>query len=244
MDRKSARRINRRFYGWIYRVGYRAVHIFKRRLKVVGTERISDRPSVFISRHMNGYGPFSVMAWCDIPRLRIWILASFLEKESCYHQYADYTFSQRLGWPKWASAACAWVLCRVVPWFDRSMGALPVYRGSREIIKTLKMSVESLHDGQNILVMPETDILDREEHTGQLYAGFVQLGRLYCKAYGADTLDFYPVYTDKEDNTIYIRPPVTFHAGRPYQQERDRMLEALRVGMSAEDVWQKEYHEE
>jgi len=235
MDKKAVYAINRRFYGWIYRFVYFVLRHLVPQMKVYGRENLNlEEPAVYISRHMNGYGPYSVLGWADIPRLRMWALGVFMQRDTCYKQYADYTFSQRLGWPRWLSCAAAWVCSRIVPWFDHSMRELPVYRGSKDIVKTMKMTVEALQAGDNVLVMPERDITDGGEQVSEVYGGFVQIGRLYCKACGKPSIAFYPIYTDAETKSVHIRPAVTFYRDRPWHEERDRVLEELRHGMSAD----------
>ncbi|MDD4797693.1 MAG: hypothetical protein PHO66_07995 [Eubacteriales bacterium] len=232
MEERCARQINRKFYGKFFHFGRWLARRVVPRMRVEGWENVNGSPAIFVGRHMDMYGPVTIMAWASIPRLRAWVLYKFMDKQTCYHHYATYTMMKRRGYPALWSKILARILSWLVPPLCRSLRAIPVYRGSKDIIRTMKQSVEALEQGDSILVMPEIDYVDRDDAVGELYAGFIQLGRLYCAKTRCKSIAFVPVYSDMQRSAVCIRQPVVFHADQPFQQERIRVMEQLKHGLS------------
>lgn len=228
MDPKAVYKENKSFYGKMYHIARWAVRNFWHHFKVLGLENLDRGAAVFVARHLDMVGPVSVIAWAPIPKLRTWALSTFTDAEATRKHFGHYTLPQRRGVPKFLCMPLATVLSWVVPGLCQSLRCIPVYRGSRDIIKTMKLSVDALERGESLLVMPEVDYADRENPVGDLYSGFVQLGRLYCKRNKTPTVKFYPICTDRKARTVTICPAVEFCAAQPYQSERDRVLEKLR----------------
>lgn len=232
MEERCARKINKKFYGGFCHFGRWLARIVLPKMRVEGWENVKDGPAIFVGRHMDMYGPVSILAWASIPRLRTWVLYKFLDKKTCYEHYSTYTMPERLGYSSFFSKILARILSWLVPPLCRSIRGIPVYRGSRDIVKTMKLSVQALENGQSILLMPEVNYIDRQNTVGELYAGFIQLGRLYCSKNHRQSIEFVPIYSDRQRRAVCIRQPVTFYADRPYQQERDRVVEELKQGLS------------
>ena len=63
-------------------------------------------PCVYICSHSNMAGPLTTLAQLPFP-VRPWVLHLFFDREDCRRQFADYTFSQRFGMPKWLAGVLA-----------------------------------------------------------------------------------------------------------------------------------------
>ena len=49
---------------------------------------------------------------------------------------------------------------------------IPVYRGSRKVVQTFKLSVAALRKGHSIAIFPDIDYSDSSSATKDLYDGF------------------------------------------------------------------------
>ncbi len=147
---------------------------------------------VYVVHHRNMSGPVhSLIFLPDMPRP--WILHVFLEKESCFQQYSQYTFVKRFGWPALPARAAARILSWIVPPMLRSFGAIPVYREWRQTRKTLDETVEALRRGESVVLCPDVEYASSQAATGKIYKGFLRLDELYYEQTGGH-LRFVPVF--------------------------------------------------
>ena len=103
-----------------------------------------EGPTVFVCSHGDMAGPLATQCWLPFPT-RPWVLHVFLSREECRRQYRDYTFTQRFGLPRPAAALLAWAVSGYASALVRSVGAIPVYRGSARLKETFRRTVEALH---------------------------------------------------------------------------------------------------
>lgn len=130
------------------------------------------------------------------------------------------------------TTAVAKPLCRlvtviiepVVLWIIREVKAIPVYKGSKKIIETLDISVNSLAAGSNIAIF--LDNVENNDYTGQKDSGFVHLAMEYYVKYGK-VLYFYPVYIDQKRMEISIGVPITYFPENGHKEEEQRVLAIL-----------------
>ena len=96
----------------IYPIWFHALRFLMRpawkKLTIRGAENLTQ-PSVFVTRHLNNYGPLAVYLFCPF-EFHLWSYYAFLEPEAYYQHCSEYTFSQRMGLPMWAAKALAWML--------------------------------------------------------------------------------------------------------------------------------------
>src|SRR5690606_18665802 len=116
----------------------------------------SEGPVVYVGHHQNLFGPFIMCLSFPVP-FHLWILHVFLDKDACFEHYRHYTFSKRFGWNKWFASIVAFFVSRFIPPLLRSGKGIPVYRGTRQLFKTLDESVATLKDGNSIAVFPDID---------------------------------------------------------------------------------------
>jgi 1-acyl-sn-glycerol-3-phosphate acyltransferase len=221
-------------YGPLFRLCRAFWHLTHRRHPVYGLEHVNEQPAVFIGRHQDMYGPVEMMAWLPL-EFRVWTLAKLMDRKQCYAHFSGYTFPERHRMPRSVAKLAAAIVAPLAQAFLRSMGAIPVHRGTKEILTTFRLSVQALKDGHNLLIMPERDYTDKGQDAGELYTGFVHLAQMYYRATGR-ALSFYPVYPSKEHSSIYVEQPIRFDPSAPFSAERERVVAALQAELSRHSV--------
>lgn len=184
-------------------------------------DELMDSPAVYISHHQNLFGPLAAQLW--FPKsLHVWILHVFLDREACYKQYAEYTFSQRFRMNKTLAKWCAWLLSYAIPKFLNSGKGIPVYRGSRKIMETFRITVEALMKGDSIVIFPDRDYSDESSGVKEMYDGFLYIEKYYHKAAGKH-VQFVPLYVSKKQTMLITGEPVCFRDGEDFNHERKRV---------------------
>ena len=182
--------------------------------------------------HGDMAGPLATQCWLPFPT-RPWVLHVFLSREECRRQYRDYTFTQRFGLPRPAAALLAWAVSGYASALVRSVGAIPVYRGSARLKETFRRTVEALQAGDPVIVFPDVDYTDRSGDMGEIYDGFLLIDRFWQRV--SDTpLDFVPLRLDRKARRIAAGEAVRFDRTAPRQGETVRVREALLRGLNGE----------
>ena len=191
-----------------------------------------EGPTVFVCSHGDMAGPLATQCWLPFPT-RPWVLHVFLSREECRRQYRDYTFTQRFGLPRPAAALLAWAVSGYASALVRSVGAIPVYRGSARLKETFRRTVEALQAGDPVIVFPDVDYTDRSGDMGEIYDGFLLIDRFWQRV--SDTpLDFVPLRLDRTARRIAAGEAVRFDRTAPRQGETVRVREALLRGLNGE----------
>ena len=191
-----------------------------------------EGPTVFVCSHGDMAGPLATQCWLPFPT-RPWVLHVFLSREECRRQYRDYTFTQRFGLPRPAAALLAWAVSGYASALVRSVGAIPVYRGSARLKETFRRTVEALQAGDPVIVFPDVDYTDRSGDMGEIYDGFLLIDRFWQRV--SDTpLDFVPLRLDTAARRITAGEAVRFDRTAPRQGETVRVREALLRGLNGE----------
>ena len=189
-------------------------------------------PTVYVCSHGNLRGPLATLCWLPFA-VRPWVRYVFADRETCRAQYRDYTFSQRFGMPKPAAAAAAWAVSGYVSALMRSMGAIPVYRGTAQIRDTFRETVAALQAGDGVLIFPDVDYTDESGDVGEVYEGFLLLERFWRRV-SDRPLRFVPMRLDAAGRRITTGNAVSFDRAAPWKAEMQRVKEALRAEMNGE----------
>ena len=187
-------------------------------------------PVVFISHHQNMLGPITNLIWLDQP-VHIWALAVFCDKTTCYQQYTQYTFTKRFGWPKWLACLCAAPLSLFISAILKDGQAIPVYRGSRDITKTFRLSQQALGKGEPLLIFPDIDYSSNAAEVGDIYNGFLHLEKDYYQETGQH-LPFVPLYVDKNSHRILAAAPILFPDDVPFLEARTQIAKKLQQSLN------------
>lgn len=203
------------------------VRVFSSRYRVCpSNEKERIEPVVYVVHHQNLRGPILSLAWLNIP-LRLWALSVFSDQRTCFRQYYDYTFTQRLGMPKGIAALIAFPVSFCVSGIMQVIRAIPVFRGSRAIANTFRQSITALINGENLLISPDIDYSDSSANMGEMYDGFLDLERYYLKQTGHH-LAFVPLHISKRKHCIYEGKAVYFTTEGDFKREKAKVYDRLR----------------
>ncbi len=191
-----------------------------------------DRPTVFVSHHQNMLGPVAIMLWLseDII-LRLWGLDVFAKQQDAYDHYMSYTLTDRFGLPKTLAHLLACPLSYYVAHLFDSAGAVAVHRQSREIIHTLKESVQLLSKGQSLLIFPDIDYSSDQQRMGSIYQGFLHLEKYYRRAHD-QSIQFVPLFADDEAKRIRFGKPLSFDADRSFIDQREEVAQRIQDSLN------------
>ncbi len=191
----------------------------------------ASAPAVYVVHHQNMAGPIRAVAHLPL-EAHVWALAPFCDAKACFHQYYGYTFTKRFGMPKPLAFICAKLVSGAVSGIVRGCGGIPVYRGSKDIVKTMHLSQQALEKGENILLCPDVDYSSSEAEIGAVYEGFLHLEKTYFRATGAH-LAFVPVGLYAPTKTVRIGRPVLFEDGVSFARQKGQVALRLRRAITA-----------
>lgn len=218
----------------IYSRGFRLLvwflKLFDSRWRVEGEEIARYRPCLFVSRHLDNIGPVALFLQMPV-QFRLWVLADLIGKDENYAHLSGYTFSKRLGYPMWLSKLLAWIICGPAHWVFMAMDAIPVYRGSREMVKTTALTLEALKNDQNVMILTDKSYTNKADSVGELYSGFIHIAKKYRQMTGKD-LHIVPVLPDKAARTLRFSAPLIYCEEAGYAQEKERLLALLTQTLS------------
>ena len=185
----------------------------------------TDKPVVYVSHHQNMFGPVNVLLW--YPKfMRVWGLSVFIDQQACYNHYVNYTFTQRFKMPPFIAKPLAWGVSYFVSRLAQSARVIPVYRRSRQIIRTLKESVETLQAGASVLIFPDIDYASDDSEVGRIYEGFLNLEKYYNLKTG-EHINFVPLYANQDTKEILYGQAIRFDKDREFIDQRDEKAQEL-----------------
>lgn len=190
--------------------------------KVVG--KIPDSPTVFIVHHQNMSGP--VHAILTLPKhAHLWVLRVFFDRKECYDQYMNYTFTKRFGMPKFLASPLAFIISLAVPMVMHSFSAIPVYRNTRDILKTFQLSGDALLRGESLIISPDVNYDDDSRSMGEIYTGFLHLEKNYF-AKTKKHLSFVPISYNTKEKTLFIADAIQFDDSG-YNNQKDEIAKKI-----------------
>ena len=211
---------------------------FIRTLGKVFTKKYKSRvlppedAAVYICRHLNMRGPITTIVRLGFD-VHPMILSCFFDKDECYRQYAEFTFTERLGKKKKKRNFKAYAASRVVPGVMKSLGAIPVYRGAdSDSLQTLRTALEHLKNGESVIVYPDIDYTAGYETESELYEGFLLLGQLYKRDTGK-SLRFIPLYIDDTDKTVKEYRHIYID---DFRKERRQAYDYIKAGINGKET--------
>lgn len=207
--------------------------------KVIGTNNVKedDVPIIFVCNHLVVYGP--IIANLHLPfYFRSWIISGMLSKDNIAKQLIG-GINEVLKWvPEFMRDKLPRILAPFILYVLTSLDPIPVFRGNmRDVLSTLRLTVEAMEYGDNILIFPENPEADNQDEHYKLdgispfFQGFATIGSDYFKRTGNCTT-FYPVYVDKTEKTIEIGEGITFEPSNKRNIEKQRIVDYLYAWMS------------
>lgn len=202
----------------------------KRPTLQVFSENLKD-PVVYVSHHQNMYGPVNVLKWYP-EFVRTWIFSAFMDYQTCYHHYVDYTLTERFG----LSSGIAKIVAVPFAWFmstlTQSAQGIPVYRQSREVIQTMRQSVAALENGTSLLVFPDIDYSDDSTLVKEIYAGFLYVEKYYYRKMKKH-VPFVPIVAMKQTNEIRVGEPIYFSGEGSFFKQRKAVAAEIQQALNA-----------
>lgn len=218
-------------YGLFFRLGRRLARILLPTFRLRQIPERLDEPIVFVSHHQNMMGPFSIMIWLPFP-VRLWALSFMADEEECYRQFAEYTFPKRLHLPQSLANLLAYPSAKVSTAMLKSIGMIPVYRQSRQIVVTMRESIKALKRRDPLLIFPDINYQQTDDQVGDIYEGFLNLEKYYYRREG-ERISFVPIYSNIEKRLIRIGHGLQFPHKEDFVTERQAMAEKLRESLNA-----------
>ncbi len=205
--------------------------------RVIGKEHVDleHGPVVFVGNHLEIYGPLITNLYLPF-YFRSWIISSMLDEEIVAAQLKNGVNNVFSFLPAKLRARLPRVIAPIVLFVLQSLDPIPVYRGTaREVIQTMRLTVEAMEYEDNILLFPENPGEEnyRQQGVSDFYSGFASIGAEYFKRTGNATA-FYPVYANKAKHTLTIGPGIAFNAENGRREERDRIVTELNAWMNAQ----------
>ncbi|MDE1549445.1 lysophospholipid acyltransferase family protein [Jeotgalibaca caeni] len=218
-------------YGLFYKTIRRLLRMVTPRFSVSNGHQMSDAEAVvYVSHHQNLFGPVSVLVWYP-EYVQTWILGVFLKFETCYAQYVDYTFTKRLGWPRWIARVAAYPLAWFASTLTTSGKGIPVYRQSREVMQTMKQTVATLENGESILIFPDVYYDDTSPEVKEIYEGFLYIEKYYYRKTGQH-IPFVPMYSDRENKEIRVGAPILFSGTEKFFVEKQQVAGNIQMALN------------
>lgn len=223
MKRKTEKR--RKDY-WLFRILRGLVWLFSPKFQIYGLENLPEEPCIIAGNHSHMYGPIAGELYFP-GKLKIWCNHEmmYLKEVPAYTFYDMWAHK-----PHWWT----WPFCKILSYLIaplsvclfRNAKTIPVYRDNR-IITTFRKTVESLSDGENIIIFPE-HYTPRNNIIYDFQNRFIDVAKLYYKRTGK-ALSFVPMYIAPKLKSIYLGEPVPFDPEQPMDTERERISEELMV---------------
>lgn len=140
-------------------------------------------PAVYVCRHADMLGPIHSIL-CVPEQLHPMVLHVFTTLQTCRRQYSEYTFTARCGKSGLFRRSLGWLASILVVPLMKSLQAIPVYRGGYNSIKTLRIAMKHLLNGESIIVWPDINYTQKTGIVEKIYPGFLLLGEMYLKQTG------------------------------------------------------------
>lgn len=208
--------------------------------RLIGMENLEKHENgslILICNHGEIYGPVAAHLCLPHP-FRPWVFSRMMDREEIIEHMYFGTMERQKWLPESWKRPILHMIAPFLCWLFESLESIPVYRGRpRDLLKTFRLTLEAMQNGENMLVFPE----DADEHeegksgfvrdgVGKLYTGFAMLGpMLWAKAHRQAV--FVPIYADKRKRTFTIGEGVIFDPQNNANDEKLRIVDELLCAM-------------
>lgn len=191
-----------------------------------------EEATVYVCRHLNMRGPITTIVRLSFD-VHPMVLSCFFDKDDCYRQYAEYTFTERQGKKKKKRNFKAYIASRAVPCVIKSLKAIPVYRGTgANSMRTLRDALLYLEKGESIIVYPDIDYTAGYESESEIYEGFLLLGQFYKRNTGK-SLRFVPLYIDDTEKRVKEYEHITID---DFRKERTVAYDYIKAAINGKEM--------
>ena len=181
--------------------------------KVIGKENIEkdDEARVFISNHLQIYGPVITHISFPIKKKATWSHEYMLDKDLIEKQLFIGFVEVQFKWiPKFIKKGIAKLLKHLIIYILKyRVHAVSISRDdTRKLVKTLQETSDRLNNGYAMMIFPELDY--QETGLGEISSSFTLIAKYYYKNFNKK-VSFYPVYVNKKKKRTFIGKPIKFN---------------------------------
>ncbi|HUZ17913.1 MAG TPA: hypothetical protein VMV68_05970 [Spirochaetia bacterium] len=209
-----------------YELFYKAVRAYFLRTSHIALPDEGEDAVIFIANHEQSFGPVTAMASLPKP-VYPWVAHEITDRALC-PGYIEEDFVRpevRLRPP--LSTLLARAIGRICVALMRDLKAIPVYKQSRRVADTIRISVQYIAQGRRLLIFPEIKGARWNEILCEFDTGFVGVARkLFEKT--RRIAAFFPVAVNRRLRSLRLGAPVFFDPSRSYHAERDRIRDELK----------------
>ena len=210
----------------LFTIIYRIVRVLYPKPKIQGLRKISrNAPAVFVANHLGSYGPVTVMPYLPFP-LYPWVTHEITDLRQCAEYIErDFIYPELRLKPPLSTA-----LSKFIGWICvalmRYMQAIPVYKGSRKVAKSLDMSICYLLDGRDILIFPEIPNQELNSIIRKFDTGFINIAKEMFREYNI-FVQFYPVAVNRDRREIKLGNSIEYDPSNNFSEEKQRIVQEL-----------------
>ncbi len=179
---------------------------------------------IILSNHEGTDAPMSLEIWNDSP-IRMWgahEMNSGLIKMYKYQTRVYY--HEKKGWNLHLARLFCLIATPLTNMFYKGLNLISTYRDNR-LIKTIKESIQSLKNGENIVIYPEQSDDGYLSELKGFHAGFVVLAET-CLRRGLD-IPIYITYFKKKECQYIIDKPVMYSQIAKEYKTKEEITKAL-----------------
>ncbi len=218
-------------YKTFYRATYRLIRSFLLRARLFGLVNApKGGPAILVCNHEGAYGPVAMVATLRAG-FRPWVIWNVMQNDSA----ADYIHHDFVEKELHLKGPVARILARIIGRICvapmRGIGAIPVYKGSHFIQRTIESSLAALAEGQMLLVFPEIPESENGHRLGVFDTGFLGLARLYHERTGR-TLDIRPIAVSRVARSIVFGDRVVYGSEDLRPGRREKVLAAVETSIA------------
>lgn len=210
----------------VARYFYKVVRLLFFNSRLRGIENLhGDEPVIMVANHVGSFGPVSVITALPI-RAYPWVAHEVTDVRTAAPRIQTEFLERELRLRPPLSTYLSKVVGRICVALMKDIGAIPVYRKSKGIRRTMLCSVRLLEEGKNILVFAENSAKRLNDIMCEFSTGFMHVAKLYYEK-TRKAIQFLPVAVNHSVRGIRIGTPIRFDASLPFPRERERLKNEL-----------------
>ena len=210
---------------------YKAVRYLITKTRLIGTRNLpTNTPTIIVANHLGAYGPITMMSSLSFD-LYPWVIQDVTRISSCPSYLRDDFIETELKLKAPLSITFSIIIGGVCVALMKGINAIPVYKKSRNMRKTIERSLLLLRERKALLIFPEIKGEPLIEGIERFDSGFIILAKRFYRRYGK-RVTFVPAAVSRKARAISIGQPILFRPDVPYHEERDRIRNTLETSVT------------